>query len=177
VSAKKVVDKSLRYLERHGFDTKPIDHAQWTAKGFDSEEIIWNGLKYREANEIARGNPLSRHGNKVFGSAFIIVSVKPTVIVIAPGLVRAGNIAASDGKIGAISTSFAEEILIGLPGGLVYDNRVPRVGQLLWCSPDLDVSPTPILFDDDGTAIINLPWGQLALVSSGSVYKVSAQRP
>ncbi|MBN4060371.1 hypothetical protein JYT11_00840 [Planctomycetaceae bacterium AH-315-I19] len=195
VSAKRVVDRSRRFLQRHGYDTVSIDHgyrkramAAYRARRRHVEDFNWNGLEYYEATEIARGNPLSRHGNETHGTAFVIVSVKPTIIVIAPGLIRAGNLSAADGKIGATSARLTEkyysdvvptdsverDLLVGLPGGLVYDNRVPRVGQLLWCSPDLNVSPTPILFDDDGTATINLPWGQLVLTSSGSVYKVSA---
>jgi hypothetical protein len=151
IDASEVAARSVRFLRIHGLDCTPIDHAQRQARRYDSEAPIWNGLSYRDTYRLAATNPLSR-GTNLYPQAVVIVSLDPTILVIAPGLVGAS----------------------GLPGGLVYDNRIPMVKGIRWCSPDLNIAPEAIVIDGQGVGTIPVPWGTLSLVPAGDIYAVLA---
>lgn len=173
IAASGVVARSTRFLRHHGIACQPVDAAQRKALTYDSEAPIWNGLNYREAHALAAANPVSR-GSALFSDAIVLVSVDPIILVIAPGLVGAGRFAHRAYADNASAASAQRLISIGLPDGLLYDDRIPIVDGLRWCSPDLDIAPAPVQFDATGIGVIPVPWGSLHLVPGDNVYTIVA---
>jgi|GEM_PF-6123412 len=186
VQGQHVVTRSLQFLSNHGLPTVPVDQSQREERSYDSNEIIWDGLTFPEIVRLAKNNPLSRDGNSYFDRGYVIVAVEPVILIIVPGLIEAGNFAAREGRIGAVGASIAYktyehswrsgwndgDLLVGLPGGLVYDTRVPRVSGLAWCSPDLGVAPTALQPHGDSLNPITVPWGELHFVRDGDIYRI-----
>jgi hypothetical protein len=174
VHAAAIERRCIQFLHHHGINCEPIDAEQRKAKRYDSEADIWNGLNYREAYALAASNPVSR-GNELHEAAVVIVAIEPTVLVIAPGLVGAGQGVRLD-KPPSDSKAPTEHaaIFVGLSGGLLYDDRIPKVDGLLWCSPDLGIAPRSIEIDASGVGTVPLPWGVLRLVPAGNIYAVLA---
>lgn len=125
-------------------------------------------------------NPLSiRYPRSVFRQTSVICSIDPIIMIIVSTPV--GTVYGGQSLSGYSANILAPNLvapddafIVGLPGGILYGNRLPRSEKLWWASPDLNVKLEPLAFNIQGEARIELPWGTLRIVRSGEGYVVLA---
>lgn len=151
-----VAHEVATYLQGTWLDFHKIEH--WPA---DTNHSI---------RRIAEQNPLSiRYPLSLFPHTVVICSLEPTIVIAAE--VPIGTIF-QDGSFNAFHASLRapnlaapeDAYVVGLPGGIVYGTSLPPADALWWASPDMDVGLTPLIFDQNGEAAIELPWGTLRIV-------------
>jgi hypothetical protein len=109
-----------------------------------------------------------------------IVSLNPVVVVISDGVILKFNKtltydAAVDYIIeGKGSTDVLYENVV-LKNGYAYGTRIPYAESPQWFSPDMNIPPTPVEFDDEGIGHIPVPWGELIMTREGDDWVVSAK--
>lgn len=132
-------------------------------------------------HQLAQQNPLSlQHKSSVFEQTSVVCSVDPVVVVIAKMPV---GTAFSNEVVSGFHASIkapdlaasSDAIVVGLPGGILYGTSLPPAQTLWWASPDMNIKLTPLVFDAQGKARIEVPWGFLRIVPSDQGFSVLAE--
>jgi hypothetical protein len=161
----------IRFLSEYGY-----------SESFESVRSIGRPDDHDPDPDPSRSNPLSvSDATEVFPLTVVICAVDPVVVVIAPIEVassyrgRAFNGYSIHDSSRPVDPNAIPVFGVGLVGGILYGRHVPLLPDLVWASPDLEIGPQAVHFENDGRGRIDVAWGTLWLVPTGDVYEIIAQ--
>lgn len=109
----------------------------------------------------------------------MIVSLKPTVVVIGPGktdyyeYAMGGYPGPGRSNQPVMQPDGTYRHYVGLTRGFDYGTHVPYDSAPQWFSPDLKIGPRPVEISADGLGRISVPWGELVLTREANEWVVT----